>query len=371
MKVVIVSANLVKKQLESCPTPNLLRMPAEWEPHEATWLGWPYSASDWPGKLSSIHWVYAEIVRKLTAGEQVWILVNSKTHEERAKYFLLRAGVNPKDIRFFQIPTNRGWTRDFGPIVVKNDLPNPDRVIVRFSFNAWARYSDWEKDNQVPVRLAKRLNYPIIPAVVNGREVVLEGGAIDVNGAGTILTTEECLLDSCIQVRNPGMKAEDYETILGKFLGGGNVIWLKKGIAGDDTHGHVDDFCRFVDARRVVLCQERNSHDANYRSLIENRERLDSARLEDGSKIEVVPLPMPSPLYFDGSRLPASYANFYIGNAAVLVPTFNDPNDRVALGILGEIFHDRPIIGIHAVDLVWGFGTVHCLTQQLPASYAS
>lgn len=371
MKAIIVNSNSAKNQPEIYSEHNLLRMPAEWEPHEATWLGWPHNASDWPGKLSAIHWVYTEIVRKLTVGEQVWILVNSKPHEDRAKRFLFRVGVNTKNVRFFQIPTNRSWTRDFGPIVVKNSLPQLHRVIAQFGFNAWARYSDWKKDNQVPVRLAKRLNYPIIPVVVNGRKVVLEGGSIDINGAGTLLTTEECLLDSCSQVRNPGMKAEDYETIFGKFLGANNAVWLNEGIAGDDTHGHVDDFCRFVDAKRVVLCQERNGHDENHRPLTENRERLDSSRLEDGSKIEVIPLPMPNPLYFDGRRLPASYANFYIGNAAVLVPTFNDPNDRVALGILGELFHDRPVIGIHAVDLVWGFGTIHCMTQQLPAILVS
>jgi len=366
MMMVMVKISLAKKQTETYSDPNSFRMPAEWEPHEATWLGWPHNVSDWPGKLAAIHWAYAEIVRKLTVGEQVWILVNSKHHEDRAKRFLSRTGVNLKHIRFFQISTNRGWTRDFGPIVVKNGLSKPHEAIARFGFNAWARYSDWEKDNQVPVRIAKRLNYPIIPIVVNGRKVVLEGGSIDVNGAGTLLTSEECLLDSCIQVRNPGMNAEDYEAILAKYLGGNNIVWLNKGIAGDDTHGHVDDFCRFVDTQRVVLCQERNIHDANHRPLSENRERLDSARLENGSKIEVVSLPMPGPLYFDGCRLPASYANFYIGNAAVLVPTFNDPNDRVALGILGELFHDRPVVGIHAVDLVWGLGTIHCITQQIP-----
>ena len=366
-----MNPNLAKNQTEIHSAPNILRMPAEWELHEATWLGWPHNASDWPGKLSTIHWVYSEIVRKLIAEEQIFILVNSKPHEARAKRFLFRAGVNPNHIRFFQISTNRGWTRDFGPIVVENSSPELHRAITGFGFNAWAQYPDWKKDNQVSVRLAKRLNYPVIPIVVNGREVVLEGGSVDVNGVGTVLTTEECLLDACIQVRNPGMKAEDYETVFGKYLGGNNVVWLNKGIVGDDTHGHVDDFCRFVDTKRVVLCQERNSHDENYRLLAENRERLDSARLEDGAKIEVVPLPMPNPLYFDGHRLPASYANFYIGNAAVLVPTFNDSNDRVALGILSELFHDRPTIGIHAVDLVWGFGTIHCLTQQLPAIHVS
>lgn len=342
-------------------------MPAEWELHEATWLGWPHNASDWPGKLAAIHWVYAEIVRKLEAGEHLRILVNSKPHEERAKRFLFRANLSLDQIEFFRIPTNRGWTRDFGPIFVKKTSSKPEVAIARFGFNAWARYPDWKKDNQVAVRLAKPLKCRLLPITFKGRDVVLEGGSIDVNGMGTLLTTEECLLDPRIQVRNPGLSRDNYETLFCRSLGVTNVVWLNKGVTGDDTHGHVDDICRFVDPKTVVLCQERNIHDENHRPLAENRERLDSARLEDGTKVEVIPLPMPSPLYFDGRRLPASYANFYIGNAAVLVPTFNDPNDRVALGILSELFKDRPVVGIHAVDLVWGFGTIHCLTQQQPA----
>ncbi len=347
------------------------RMPAEWESHEATWLGWPHNASDWPGKLATIHWVYAEIVRKLSAGEHVRILVNSQPHQERAKRFLGRAGADLEQIQFYQLPTNRGWTRDFGPIFVTREKPRPQRAIARFRFTAWARYPDWTKDDQVPVRLAKRLHYPILPIRFKGHDVVLEGGSIDVNGVGTLLTTEECLLDPEIQVRNPGMNRHDYETVFKQSLGVTNTVWLNRGIAGDDTHGHVDDLCRFVNQHTVVLCQERNIHDENYRPLAENRERLENSRLQDGSKIDMIPLPMPTPLFFDGRRLPASYANFYIGNAAVLVPTFNDPNDRVALGILSELFGDRPVVGIHAVDLVWGLGTIHCLTQQQPAIVAS
>lgn len=343
------------------------RMPAEWELHEATWLGWPHNASDWPGKLAAIHWVYAEIIRKLADGEKVRILVNSKGHEDRAKRFLRRARTNLGEVEFFRIPTNRGWTRDFGPIFVRKEHPASECVIARFQFNGWARYPDWKKDNQVPVRVSKRLNCKLLPISFQGREVVLEGGCIDVNGTGTLLTTDECLLDAHIQVRNPGISRDDYEMVFGQSLGATNVVWLNKGIAGDDTHGHVDDICRFVDQHTVVLSQERNIHDENYRSLAENRERLDSARLEDGAKIEIIPLPMPSPLWFDGRRLPASYTNFYIGNAAVLVPTFNDPHDRLALGILSDLFRDRPVVGIHAVDLVWGFGTIHCLTQQQPS----
>ena len=342
-------------------------MPAEWESHEATWLGWPHNASDWPGKLAAIYWVYGEIVRKLADGERVRILVHSRAHEDRARSVLTRAGANLSAIEFFRIATDRGWTRDFGPIFVTRDRPTSEVAIARFQFTAWARYSDWKKDNRVSVKLASRLACRSFPVIHKGHKVVLEGGSIDVNGVGTGLTTEECLLDRAVQVRNPGFLSADYESVLQESLGVTNVVWLNKGIAGDDTHGHVDDVCRFVNPTTVVLCQERNSGDANYHVLAENRERLENATLENGTKIEVVPLPMPAPLYFDGRRLPASYANFYIANAAVLVPTFNDPNDRMALGILSELFQDRPVVGIHAVDLAWGFGTLHCLTQQQPA----
>ena len=244
-------------------------------------------------------------------------------------------------------------------------------AIARFRFNAWARYPDWKKDDAVPNRLAPKLGCRVFPVRRRGRDVVLEGGSIEVNGCGTVMTTEECLLEPFIQIRNPGFTQQDYEAVLGQTLGAPHVLWLGQGIAGDDTHGHVDDVCRFVGPKTVVLCQEKNSRDVNYRPLAENRERLEGLCLEDGSKLEVVPLPMPAPLYFDGRRLPASYANFYISNDAVLVPTFNDPHDQMALGILSDLFKDRPVIGIHAVDLVWGFGTLHCLTQQQPAASSS
>jgi agmatine deiminase len=213
---------------------------------------------------------------------------------------------------------------------------------------------------------AEALGLPEFRVEVDGRRVVLEGGSIDVNGAGAVLTTEECLLDPEVQPRNPDLSRADVEEVLRNSLGASQVIWLGKGIAGDDTHGHVDDVCRFVSPTSVVLCREINPADDNYHLLAENRERLQGMRLDNGSALDVVDLPMPAPLYFDGRRLPASYANFYIANAAVLVPTFNDPADRVALGILAELMPDRPVLGIHAVDLVWGLGTLHCLTQQEP-----
>jgi len=340
-------------------------MPAEWERHHATWIGWPHNASDWPGRLGPIPWVYGEIVRKLAPGEIVRVLVNSRLHERKARSVLDRAGVDPGRVEFLPFPTNRGWTRDFGPLFVRR-APRSDLAIARFRFNAWAKYPDWKKDDGIPGRVAARLNLPLVPARAGNRDVVLEGGSIDVNGRGSLLTTEECLLDPAVQARNPGLSRAELELVLRDYLGATNVLWLGKGIAGDDTHGHVDDVCRFVNPRTVVLCRESDARDVNYRPLAENRERLEGMRLEDGSKIEVVDLPMPAPLYFDGQRLPASYANFYIANAAVLVPTFNDPNDRVALGILAELIRDRPVVGIHAVDLVWGLGTIHCLTQQEP-----
>ncbi len=341
------------------------RIPAEWEEHEATWIGWPHNTTDWPGKMATIQLVYGEIVRKLSDSEPVRIFVNDKAHEVKARRILDRVGVQSDHVEFVRIPTNRGWTRDFGPIFLKQD--NESVAIARFQFNAWARYPDWQKDNRIPERVASKFNIPLVPVRLQDRSVVLEGGSIDVNGQGTLLTTEECLLDQETQVRNPGFARQDYEEVFRQYLGVSQVLWLGKGIAGDDTHGHVDDLCRFVDPYTVVLCQESNPSDENYQSLQENRERLEGMRCEDGRKIGMVPLPMPAPLYFDGQRLPASYVNFYIGNSVVIVPTFNDPNDRLALGVLSELFPDRTVVGLHAVDLVWGFGTIHCLTQQQPA----
>ena len=300
------------------------------------------------------------------------ILVQDRAHEERARRILSRAGIHATDatgsarIEFFRIPTDRGWTRDSGPAFVRRGVDGAaaEVAVSRFRFNGWAKYPDWRRDDRIPDRIASALGLRVLPAVRNGRGIVLEGGAIDVNGRGTLLTTEECLLDSRVQVRNPGFTRQDYAEVFGDFLGAGHVIWLGRGIAGDDTHGHVDDLCRFVGPRTVVLCREENAADENYRALEENRERLEGARLEDGSKVEVVSIPMPEPVFFDGRRLPASYANFTISNSAVLVPTFNDPKDRVALGILAELFRDRQVVGIHAGDLVWGLGTLHCLTRQ-------
>ncbi|MBI5281151.1 MAG: agmatine deiminase family protein [Candidatus Solibacter usitatus] len=343
-------------------------MPAEWEPHKATWLAWPHNPTDWPDKLDTIRWVYGEMVRKITAGERVRLLVSSKSEAKLAARYLTRAGTGVSKVDFIVHPTNRGWTRDSGPLHVRRARgARRQLAIVHFHFNAWAKYVDWKKDRKVPETAAKFLRRKLFHAECGGRRFVLEGGGIEVNGRGTLLTTEECYLHPTVQVRNPGLGRKQYDETFKKYLGVTNVQWLASGPAGDDTHGHIDDICRFVNPTTLVLIREDNRRDPNYKPLAENWERVQDLRLEDGSKPEVVPLPMPAPLTFDGERLPASYANFYISNAAVLVPTFNDPNDRVALGILGELFKDRPVIGIHAVDLVLGFGALHCLTQQEPA----
>jgi agmatine deiminase len=342
-------------------------MPAEWEPHEATWLGWPHNPSDWPGKFAAVPWVFGEMVRKIAAGEIARIIVESAAHEGKARRLLTRVGADLSRVEFFRFPTDRGWTRDSGPIFVRSEGAVPQVAVAGFRFNAWAKYPDWRKDARVPERASSALGLRLLRPAAGNRDVVLEGGAVDVNGRGTLLATEECLLDPKVQVRNPGMTRGELEGVFLRVLGATRVIWLGRGIAGDDTHGHVDDLCRFVGPGTAVLCRERNPKDENYRPLEENRERLEGARLEDGSRLEVVPLPMPAPLRLDGVRLPASYANFYVCNAAVLVPTFNDPTDRIALGILAEQFSGRPVVGIHAVDLAWGLGAVHCLTQQQPA----
>lgn len=348
-------------------------MPAEWEQHAATWLGWPHNESDWPDKIDTIRWVYGEMVRKISQGEQVRILVRRQAEAKFAASYLQRAGCDLKRVQFVVHPTNRGWTRDSGPIHVTRSAERGarkgrrDKAIVHFHFNAWAKYQNWQLDTKVPETAAKLLQRPLFDARCNGKKFIIEGGGIEVNGRGTLLTTEECYQHPTVQVRNPGLTQRQYDETFKRYLGVKHVLWLLHGPVGDDTHGHIDDICRFTDRKTLVLIKETNPRDINYRPLSENWERVREFRLEDGSKPEVVALPMPSPIYYKNWRLPASYANFYIANACVIVPTFNDVNDRVALGILGELFKDRPVVGIHAVDLVLGFGSLHCLTQQEPA----
>ena len=360
---------MARPQITDAATPASLgyAMPAEWERHAATWLAWPHHEADWPGKMETVRWVYGEMVRKISPGEIVRVLVRHQAEQKSAADCLKRAGCDLKRVEFIVHPTNRGWIRDSGPIFVRRKNPKPETAIVHFHFNAWARHDDWQKDRKIPDLAARRLDKKLFRAEFNGKPFIIEGGGIEVNGRGTLLTTEECYLHPRIQVRNPGMTRAQYNETFAKYLGAPNVFWLRKGPDGDDTHGHIYDICRFVNRKTLVLIKETNRHDINHRPLAENWERIKDLRLEDGSKPEIVPLPMPAPLYFNGRRLPASYANFYISNAGVIVPTFNDPNDRVALGILGELFKGRPVTGIHAVDLVLGSGSLHCLTQQQPA----
>jgi agmatine deiminase len=366
-------------------TPRALgyRMPAEWEPHEATWLAWAHNPEDWPGKFQSIPWLYAEIVRLLAAHERVHLIVENASSKQRVKSMLHRAGVNLDQVTFHLWPTDRGWTRDSGPIFIKKDGVrnakgrNSDAKIAltNWRFNGWAKYSDWRLDDKLPGRVAKLLGLPAWQPFLQNEDgakqaVVLEGGSIDVNGAGSLLTTEECLLSE-VQQRNPGVSRAQLEQIFRDYLGIDQTIWLNRGIAGDDTHGHIDDIARFVAPATIVAAVEPDTRDPNHAPLAENLSRLKSARTPHGKQFTIVELPMPRPVVFRGQRLPASYANFYVANGLVLVPTFHDPNDRVALNILAELFPGREIIGVHCVDLIWGLGALHCMTQQQPSALPS
>jgi agmatine deiminase len=368
-------------------------MPAEWEPHEATWLAWPHYKSDWPGKFEPIPWVYAEITRNLAQHERVELIVNDATSEKIARKVLDRANALSDNVRFHRWRTNRVWTRDSGCTFVRrggdaqtaglstsqNRLQANDSAALEMTrgeavdpgavcwrFNAWAKYSNYQHDAKIGGLMAEAVEADARVAMHGKTRVVLEGGSIDVNGQGTLLTTEECLL-SKVQQRNCGFGRKDYEEIFEEYLGIRKVIWLGSGITGDDTHGHVDDITRFVAPDTVVTAVESDPHDPNYEPLRENIRRLREATDQDGSPISIIELPMPAPVIFEKRRLPASYANFYIANGLVLVPMFNDPNDRVALDILADLFPDRDVIGIYSGDLIWGFGAMHCMTQQQPA----
>jgi agmatine deiminase len=348
-------------------TPHLfgMRMPAEWEPHEGTWLGWPHELTDWPGKFAPIPWAFAEIVRHLARVERVFLFVENKTAESRVRSILKKSHVNLDAVSFFRVPTDRGWMRDSGPICVNNSTG--EVAFNNFVFNGWAKYSNHKKDAKIVSAANKSLKRRLLLPVHNGKRVVLEGGSIDVNGAGTILTTEECL-QSKIQERNADFTKKDYEEVFRNQFGISHTIWLKNGIAGDDTHGHVDDLSRFVNEITVLTAIEENKSDENYSHLQENLAILRQSKNESGRQLHVEELPMPAPVYFDGQRLPASYANFYIANKLVLVPVFGDPNDRIALNVIAKHFPDREAIGIYCRDLVLGLGTIHCMTQQIPSA---
>jgi agmatine deiminase len=368
-------------------------MPAEWEPHAATWLAWPHNREDWPGKFEPIPWVYAEIIRHLARHERVELIVNDAASEKRARKVLDRANAMSENVRFHCWPTNRVWTRDSGCTFVSCGLGAPpgknrqghdfsradkasprDRALapegqvlaVKWRFNAWAKYGDWQHDEKIGSHMAKAADARELRPMFGKSRVVLEGGSIDVNGQGTLLTTEECLL-SKVQRRNPAMSRADYEKVFAEYLGIKRVIWLGAGIVGDDTHGHVDDITRFVAPDTVVTAVEPDPGDPNYEPLRENIRRLRAATDQDGKPLAIIELPMPAPVIFEGRRLPASYGNFYIANRVVLAPVFNDPNDRFALDTLTDLFPDRDVIGIYSGDLIWGLGAMHCMTQQQPA----
>ncbi|HXX00426.1 MAG TPA: agmatine deiminase family protein [Candidatus Acidoferrales bacterium] len=352
-------------------------MPAEWEPHAATWLAWPHYHGDWPGRFEPIPWVYAEIFRNLAKHECVELIVNDRSAARQARRVLERADAWSKNIRFHFWPTNRVWLRDSGCIFLKRGAGTharetaPPSLALKFRFNAWAKYSNWRHDDRVGCLMGytkspgRRHAHEIRP-VSNGKHIVLEGGSIDVNGAGTILTTEECLL-SKIQERNPHMTRVQYETAFRDYLGAPHTIWLGRGIVGDDTHGHVDDLSRFVAKDTVVTMVEPNTKDPNHAPLLANLRRLQAARDQNGRKFTIVELPMPQPVVFENRRLPASYANFYIANGVVLAPVFNRPNDRIALNTLAQLFPKRDIVPIYSGDFIWGLGAMHCMTQQQPA----
>ncbi len=349
------------------------RMPAEWEPHEATWLAWPHNPEDWPGKFASIPWLYAEIVRLLAARERVHLIVEDAKTEKRVVSMLRRACADLDRVSFHRWPTDRGWTRDSGPIFVRN--AKGQIALTNWRFNGWAKYDDWHLDNKLPGRVTKLLGLPSWqPSVQNQNSAkhhcVLEGGSIDVNGQGALLTTEECLLSE-VQQRNPGLSRAQLERVFSDYLGIDQVIWLGRGIVGDDTHGHVDDIARFAGSTTIVAAVEPDMRDPNHAPLAENLQRLKAARTPDGKQFTVVEIPMPRPVIFRGQRLPASYANFYLANGVLLAPTFHDPNDRVALNLLAEVFPDREVIGVHSMDLIWGLGALHCMTQQQPAGLPS
>jgi agmatine deiminase len=356
-------------------------MPPEWAPHAATWLAWPHYRGDWPDKFEPIPWVYTEIIRNLARHERVELLVNDAPAEKQARKLLQRANADLNNVRFHHQPTNRAWLRDSGCIfctcridscgagtlALESQGHNSTLLALNFRFNAWAKYSNYAHDQKIASLMSTATAAQEIRPTHNNTRVVLEGGSIDVNGEGTILTTEECLL-SKIQQRNPKMKRKDYEKLFANYLGAPHTIWLNQGIVGDDTHGHVDDLTRFVSANTIITMVEPDRRDANHKPLAENLRRLQAARDQDGKPLTIIELPTPRPIIFEQRRLPASYANFYIANGIVLVPVFNDPNDRVALTILADFFPTREIVPIYSGDLVWGLGTMHCMTQQQPFS---
>mgnify|MGYP003640498629 FL=1 len=339
------------------------RFPAEWEKQQGILLCFPHNGNDWPGKYGAIQWAFVEFIKKVATYEQVFLVVDSAKHQNNVMEMLEMATVNLKKVVFIIQKTNRSWMRDSGPIIIKN---GKNREALNFNFNGWAKYSNYKLDRKVPKAISEVLEVPLTQVVYKGKPVVLEGGALEVNGKGTLITSEECLLHPKVQVRNANFTKTDYEAIFKEYLGITNTIWVGDGIIGDDTHGHIDDLCRFVDEETIVTVVESDPKHKNYKALQDNLARLEKAKLEDGRSPKIITLPMPKDILFEGLTLPASYANFLILNKCVLVPTFNDAADRIALNTIASCFPDREVIGISAIDLIWGFGTLHCLSQQIP-----
>ena len=356
--------------VRGCPGALGFRMPAEWEQHAATWMVWPHNRNDWEVKTTAAEWCYVEIIRHLVRYERLALICQSKSVRRRAEARLARGGVDRSAYDTYIVKTNRSWIRDSGPIFLVSTEDSERKIaITDWQFTGWGRYRSYRDDNRIPRDIADRLGaHRFVVRVEKGgcvERVVLEGGSIDVNGCGDLLTTEQCLL-GVVQRRNPSLNRETLETVLRSHLGVNRIHWLVGGIDGDDTNGHVDDVARFVSPNTIVAGEETDKSDINYEVLQQNLDRLRKITGSDGKKFNVISIPMPKPVRFDGIRLPASYLNFYICNNVVLVPTFNDPRDREALASLAEIFPARQVVGIYAGDLILGLGAIHCLTQQQP-----
>lgn len=339
------------------------RMPAEWETHAATWLSWPHKLDSWPGKFEFVPAVFVEITKHLSAHETVNINVRDEEMSESVTRLLSAADVNQSNVRLHVIPTNDAWARDHGPVFITrrdDETGGKQLALVDWEFNAWGgKYPPFDLDNDVPQRIAETLG---VRSFHPG--IVMEGGSIDVNGRGTLMTTEACLLNPN---RNPRLSKREIETYLANYLGVRHFLWLGDGIIGDDTDGHIDDLARFTDPSTVVTVLEDDPQDDNYELLRENHRRLLAMKDQDGEPLRIVTLPMPAPIEYEGQRLPASYANFYIANRTVLVPVFDQPHDRLALEVIQRLFPTRAVVGIYCADLVWGLGAIHCVTQQQPS----
>lgn len=335
------------------------RFPAEFEKHESTWLSWPHKEASWPGKIQSIYPAYSLFVKLLAQSELVNINTGGAIMERMAAAHLDKAGVNLSRVRFHTNPTNDAWCRDHGPAFLVNDKEKK-RAIVDWDYNAWGgKYPPHNLDDVIPTLVAKKLNLPVFYP-----KIIMEGGSVEFNGKGTVLTTTSCLLN---KNRNPQLNKEQIEKYLLDYYGQDQVLWLQDGIVGDDTDGHIDDLTRFVNDHTVVTVVEHNMADENYKPLQENLAQLKSMRLADGRSLEIIELPMPDAVVYEDQRLPASYANYYVCNKYVITPTFRCDSDHKALEILQGAIPDREVVGVDSVDIIWGLGSFHCLSQQEPS----